>query len=67
LRVVIEVAADGQIQNHEELLIEHPIAVLLHRGARHEKVSDVVDKEADAQRVPFDGVQMEVGDPSDAK
>jgi hexosaminidase len=56
--VVIEIPADGQIENHEKLLIEHQIAVLQDVHFRHDVMLGAVDEVADRLAVPLDGVDV---------
>src|SRR5512146_2611496 len=60
LGITIERAADGQVQDHEERLVEHPFAESLDLWTLDGVVQSIVDEKLHAQGIPYHGKSVEV-------
>ena len=58
--IAVEVAADGQVENRVEVMVEYPIAVFLDIAFVHRIMQGTVYIESDLVFVPFDREYVEI-------
>src|SRR4051812_37334493 len=60
LRIAVEMTANGQVQNDPERLAKYGASIFLDLRPREHVVRRPVDGEFHVQRIPFDGVGVEI-------
>src|SRR6188768_1189746 len=61
IRVAGPAATHGNIEDQEERMVEHPVAIALHLGPRHAVELHPIDEPPYARGIPLDRVHVVIG------